>query len=208
MTHRPVRCLAVLVLIWAACTACVNDDARKAAELNWGRPEAGKPWCQVLDDSDVAALVETSGDSTRPWQKLRSGESEWSCTIAATMRGRGLDREETPPPLLSIDSGLLAPKTPQTTAAGNYVPVGDYFSARPSFYGHGTWAAESSGEYLTRRTCRRAHVLGSAEPDELQVQLHVDEPHAIEPADLREATSAAWMQAAEVHGCRNRVSAP
>lgn len=206
MTRQTTRCLAALALIWAACTACANDDARKAAELNWGRPEPGQPWCQVLDDFQVAALVDTSGDSGSPWQQLHSGTYEWSCTIAATMRGRGLDQAETPPPLLTIHARLLAPKTPQTIKAGNYVPVGSHFSAPPSFFGHGTWAAESAGEYLTRRNCHRAHDLHPTEPDELQVQLHVNEPNAIEPADLRQATAAAWTQAAEAHGCCNRDS--
>lgn len=198
---RTGRSLAALVLVWAACTACVSDDAGKAAELGWSRPDAGQRWCQVLDDSEVAALAEMRGEPGSPWQELHSRRDEWSCTVAATMQGRGLDREETPPSLLSLSSRLLSPKTPETVAAGNHVPVGDYFSERPVPGGRGTWIAASAGEYLVRQPCRRPDNAGPV-PDELQVQLLVEEPDAIDAARLRGATAAAWLQAAEAHGCR------
>jgi len=198
LSRKPVWRLAALIAIWATCTSCVSEDARKAAELNWNRAEPGQLWCEVFDEDDVAALVETGGESGLPWQQLYSGKGEWTCTIAATMRGRGLDDEETPPPLVSIYSRLLV----------NPTPIRDHFSAPPDFHGQGTWAAESTGEYLVRRTCHRRNAPVDADPDELQLQLEVDEPEAIEYADLRDATVAAWWQASRALGCSTRPSRP
>lgn len=69
------------------------------------------------------------------------------------MEGRGLDQEETPPPLLTINSSLIAPKTPETIAAGNYIPVGAGLTAPVASHGHGVWSVEPAGEYFARRPC-------------------------------------------------------
>ncbi len=76
MIHQLARWFAALPLIGVACTACVAGDARKAAELNWSRPDAGQRWCQVLGNSEITALIEAADESGSPWQTIDSGEFE------------------------------------------------------------------------------------------------------------------------------------
>lgn len=198
MTRAARRPLAGLLLlaVTVALGACA-DDATRAADLGWYRPEPGQRWCDVLTDAQVERLAPSGASGS--WQSPPSPGDAGSldCTVVPDLDGRD-GTGETSPSLVSLTSRLYPPRTPAVVAAGNYSPVDEGLEGELIAQGGGLHTAEHLGLYVLRRPCGRPR--GREVPDDLEVRMFVT-PDRLAADEAVDVLRRAWDLAAPIHHC-------